>query len=193
VGCEEQPFVVYKDVICAYFKFFKAACSKRWIEGQEKQIRLPDVKLEHFQGYLAWLCSGNYQAQASKGDPDDVIDAALDAAVELYLLGDVLDDIRLRNTVMNVLVCNDWVRVPSRDTLHNVWKRTPPSSPLRKMVVERLVMRSDRVFLAKIVGVYPPELVQEVAVLAVTRIGISKEESFTSKLESFLEPVPGGG
>jgi len=78
VGPEEQPFVVYKDLICASSKFFKAACSKRWTEGQEKLIRLPEVEPKNFQGYVAWLCSGKYQPKASEGDGDDVIDEALD-------------------------------------------------------------------------------------------------------------------
>jgi hypothetical protein len=193
VGCEEQPFVVYKDVICASSKFFEAACSKRWIEGQKKQVRLPEVEPEHFQSYLAWLCSGKHPPPASKSDPHDVIDAELDVAVELYLLGDILDDIRFRNKMMESLVCNDRGRVPHTDTLRKVWKRTPPASPLRKMYVENFVMRLGRDTFDRLIGYYPPELVQEVAMLCLKRLGISKEASFKEKLASFQEPVSGAG
>lgn len=94
--------MVYKDVICASSKFFKAACSQRWVEGREKKVRLPDVEPKIFQSYVAWLYSGTYQMQACKDDPKEVVWSALNTAVELYLLGDVLDDICFRNKMMEI-------------------------------------------------------------------------------------------
>jgi hypothetical protein len=68
VGEKKQLFTVYKDIICASSKFFKAACSERWVEGKEKKVLLPEVEPKFFQSYVAWLYSGNYQLQASKDD-----------------------------------------------------------------------------------------------------------------------------
>jgi hypothetical protein len=51
-GEEEQQFTVHKDSICAKSKFFKAACSERWIEGKQKVVKLPDVTARDFQTYV---------------------------------------------------------------------------------------------------------------------------------------------
>lgn len=83
VGDKKQLFTVYKDVICASSKFFKAACSERWIEGKEKKISLPEVEPALFRSYVAWLYSGNYQLGVSKDDTVDAQDSALDTGVEL--------------------------------------------------------------------------------------------------------------
>jgi hypothetical protein len=118
-----------------------------------------------------------------------VIDSALDAAVELYLLGDVLDDICFRNKMMEVHVCHDLARVPSTSTLRKVWKRTPPSSRFRKMYVERFVLRIDRELFAKYLSSHPAELVQDVALLSLKRLATKNLDVFIAELDNFLEPV----
>ncbi|OQN96526.1 hypothetical protein B0A48_17100 [Cryoendolithus antarcticus] len=42
VGKEDttRTFIVHQDLICAKSKIFKAACSTRWPEGQEKTVKL---------------------------------------------------------------------------------------------------------------------------------------------------------
>jgi len=62
VDSEEKHFSVHQDAICDKSKFSKAACSKHWIEGQEKLIRLPEVKPEVFQRYSNWIYSGTILA-----------------------------------------------------------------------------------------------------------------------------------
>lgn len=55
IGSEERRFVVHKDVICSSSKFFKAACSANWKEGQEGIVRLPTAKPPVFEMYMDWL------------------------------------------------------------------------------------------------------------------------------------------
>lgn len=73
--------------------------------------------------------------------------------------------------------------------MRTLWKRTPPGSVLRKMYVENFITRLGRETFARLIGKYPRELVQEVAVGSLTRLETSKEEFFQSKLESFQELV----
>jgi hypothetical protein len=193
VGSEEELFMIHKDVVCASSKFFKAACSQRWIEGKEKKVTLPEMEPKVFQDYVAWLYSRAYQLQASKGDADPEVHDALQAAIELYLLGDVLDDIRLRNKIVQVLVTDDLELVPGSRTLHQLWARTTPASLLRKMYVVIFTRRVDREEFAKIVASYPAELVQEIAVAALKQTERINAECFISKLAIFLEPVPEDG
>jgi hypothetical protein len=190
VGSQDDLFVVYKDVICVSSKFFKAACSQRWVGGKEKKVRLPEVEPKIFQSYVAWLYSGDYQMQACREDAEKVKHSALDAAIELYLLGDILDDICFRNKMMDVLVCHDLKRVPSTNTLRELWKRTPPTSPLRKMYIDRFILRVNREGFAQNLKGYPQELVQEIALSSLKRLETKTLKAFTAELVSFLEPVP---
>jgi hypothetical protein len=177
-------------VICASSKFFKAACSERWIERKTKKVSLPEVEPEVFQSYVAWLYSGHHHMEASKDDPVDLKDVALGKAVELYLLGDVLDDIRFRNKMMEIQTCQqDLNRLPNVPTMNKLWRRTTHTSPLRKMYTEMIIMR----FLAENVGSYSPELARDILVASLKQIETSTVKPFTSKLATFLEPVPEDG
>jgi hypothetical protein len=60
---------------------------------------------------------------------------------------------------------------------------------MRKMYVERLIMRADRKVVTALVKEYPTELIQQVVVESLLRIGVSTPEMFDAKVESFLEPV----
>ena len=144
MGPTEQLFVVHRDLICASSKFFKAACSTRWIEGQESKVRLYDVKPKFFQSYVAWLLSGHCQLRASEDDIRSVIEGTLDEALELYLLGDVLKDTRFRNKMMEIMVTTDVARLPTVDTLCKFWNRTPSNSMLRKMYVGRFMFEVNK-------------------------------------------------
>lgn len=119
-------------MICASSKFFKAACLERWVQGKEPpKIFLLEVEPKVFQSYVEWLYSGNYQLQASEGDPMDVVHSALDAAINLYLVGDFLDDVYFRNHIMEALVIHRLGYLPNVKMLHILWARTTPAS-LRK-------------------------------------------------------------
>lgn len=118
---ETQEFTVHRHLVCANSKFFKAACSKLWAEGKEKVVRLPEVKLDAFQAYLVWVYTGKvvFNRQAPRHQLRDTID--------LYLLGDVLDDLLLRNTAMRTLVIHIpvWNVIPSVRLVNHIWASTP--------------------------------------------------------------------
>lgn len=190
MGSHKELFVVYKDVICASSKFFKAACSERWVQGKESKFFLLEVEPKTFQSYVEWLYSGNYQLPACKGDPMDVVLSALDAAINLYLVGDFLDDVHLRNHIMEALFIHRLGYLPHVKMLKNLWARTTPASLLRKIFVEKIVVCGSRETFAMNISKYPAELVQEVALSSLTRLGTKDAATSSSKLESFLEPVP---
>ena len=136
--------MVYEDVICASSKFFKAACSVRWVEGKEKKVSLPEVEPELFQSYVAWLYSGEYKLQAPKDDSEDAYYVYWDESINLYLLGDVLDDVRFRNKTMEAIVFGRPKYLPAANLMCTLWERTPSTSIVRKMFVETAIMRLDR-------------------------------------------------
>lgn len=86
--------MVHQSKICEKSKFFSAACSRRWKEGQEKLVRLPEVKIEVFQEYWEWVYSAERCTEESELDAKNAEYLLL---IDLYLLADLLDDTRLRN------------------------------------------------------------------------------------------------
>ena len=192
VGRSEQLFIVHRELICAKSKFFKAACSKRWLEGKEKQVKLPDVDPPVFQSYLSWVYSTTLNIAAlTDQDTDKTVSEnsrVVAKYVELYLLGDVLDDVRLRNKVLQTLVL-DTETMPRLETVQRVWKKTPHNSPIRRMIVECAAWRVNRPYLQSKLTEYPEDFVQRVAAILLCEVPIKSQTLFTARLPAYLEPV----
>jgi hypothetical protein len=108
IGPEEQIFIIHTDIVCAKSRFLKAACSDRWKEGQEECVRLPDVKPETCQCYVDWVYGGIFVAEGPG-------DSAVNMSARLYVLGDTLDDVKLRITALKALTsyaCVDHIPYP---------------------------------------------------------------------------------
>lgn len=171
VGREEQQFILYQDVVCAKSKFFRAACSKKWREGQEKIVRLPEVQPDVFKAYCGWLYSGRCPEPLCTEDSDTAQQASeINRLIDLHLLGETLDDIQLRNRSITVLFqsMRNQNLVAHHSHVKLVWESTLPHSQLRKMLVHVIVSRLDDKIFAKSVTQYPPEFVQDIAVTFMT-------------------------
>lgn len=196
VGPDEQLFLIHEDLICAKSNFFAAACSdsKRWVEGKEKQVRLPEVNPSVFQSYLSWVYSTSLnitELTTDQIDQDQLPDTRnrnVAKHLELYFLGDVLDDVRLRNKVMQILVL-DTDNAPCLQTIARVWEKTPEDSPVRRMIVDRAVLRTKRENLIANMTRYPANFVQHVAVKLLQEVSTKEKEVFQAKLPSYLVPV----
>src|ERR1700712_2937492 len=78
VGSNEQLFLVHKDVLCARSKFFRAACSERWMRGRGKKVTLPDVDPSVLQSYPGWVYSGHLDVSSTSSEAIDAGDKAAD-------------------------------------------------------------------------------------------------------------------
>lgn len=164
-------------------KFFKAACSETWKEGQERIVRLPDVAPRTFQRYIDWI----YGSLLVVGEGSGVAD--ISAMVNLYLLGDVSDDVKLRNRTMKAL--NDYAYFDKTSTsvelTQKIWDRTTPNSLLRKWIIDEMIMRHSRAqFEAKVAG-YPVDFVQQIALKLMQQTPTVKRDIFGAKLTEYLE------
>lgn len=92
--------------------------------------------------YINWTYTHNLK-------PEDVPDCgtaehpSTRGIVNLYLLGDVLDDVKFRNETMRILNSHsDRVnRIPSHQTITRIWENTPENSLLTKWTVASAVSR----------------------------------------------------
>lgn len=120
----------------------------------------------------------------------------VDVLLDLYLLGDSVDDIRLRNKMMEMLVGLRIVTSSGRafalasvPQIKHIYERTPVNSPLRRMLIDKHVARLKCCSLAKYVAEYPAEFVQDMAVAYSKVVKRTPLEDFKAKLPSYLEPT----
>jgi hypothetical protein len=176
-------------VICAKSKFFHAACSERWKdskEGQEKVVHLPEVEPETFQRYIDWTYR-DALTYCDTLDTENEIRAAM--VIRLYLLGDLLDDAKLRNKTMKALMRHVTIDLlhPSAITATVIWEKTTTGSLLRKLVVDSTVMILESRAFEEHIEEWPAGLVQQVAVRLKHQTSNMKPEELQAKLEEYLE------
>ena len=117
----------------------------------------------------------------------------LRATIDLYLLGDVLDDLLLRNTAMRSLVIHIpvWNVVPSVRLVNHIWTSTPTGSPLRQVILDTIVKRVGRASLGHCVTVdHPAEFLHDLAVVSLKQVPNVSAEKFISGMNGYLEAEP---
>jgi hypothetical protein len=171
----EHRFTVHKDMICVKSKFFKAACSELWTSGREKIVRPPAGTPEGFQVYVEWVYTSQVNIQAEDINEEQA------KLMDIYILGDVIDDYQLRNATMKRLMANTrngWKCVNSRQ-LHKVYAATTTGSPLRQFIVNWFVLSVDRDDIKLSIAAEPAEFAQELAVAAIEQIApVEGKEAF---------------
>lgn len=192
VGQKEQPFTVHKDLMCAKSKFFAAACSERWMDGKSKVVRLPESEAQVFQIYMAWLFTGNAAVEGIKNTitEDEFSDAnEQHTLIELYLLAQYLDDIKLRNQRVSVLIKRSlvWKTMPYLTDLKVVWDSTTPGCLLRKMFVDKAVSALSRNHTVEGMTAYPAGLIVELAVALMQRIPTIGKDAFSLTSAKYME------
>jgi hypothetical protein len=144
VGAEPKQvdFSVHENLIRSSSRFFDAALNHDWKETQERIIRLPDCNVHAFRIYVQWLYTNQLftklqfnQTSAKDGQREWA------NLVKAYLLGDYLQDIKFKDTIMDAMV--DWGHEADRECINapphssvEIYQQTSNTSPLRKLVVD---------------------------------------------------------
>lgn len=92
-----------------------------------------------FEGYINWAYSDTLVAEST-------VSRNIDMMIDLYLLGDKLDDIKLRNKTLKALHSYATIdkTLPGAQNIGIIWEGTPSSSPLRRWALDSLVARRSR-------------------------------------------------
>jgi hypothetical protein len=152
VGPSEVEFTVHKDVVSGRSKYLEVACSQRWTEGRDNVVRLINTHPSTFQMYMdAMYNTLSYD-----------IDASSRPLIKLYLLGDFLDDVKLRNKAMALLMTLK--RCPSCPSIKLIWANTTVGSLLRDWAMDMVRSKLGAGHFANSVKEYPAEFVQQIAV-----------------------------
>lgn len=160
-------------------------------EKNERVVRLPEIRSNLFQMYTFWAYSGNVVIN-EKNYCFAV--SQLKLLLHAWRLGDVLGDAQFRNQVMRTCVekLPTFDVVPNIDIFTHVWKKTTPSSPLRKMLVDVIVARFERTSFIKRVKDYPREVLEVVAVSLMLHQDPIAWNTFADRVSEYLEPEAGG-
>jgi hypothetical protein len=162
VGPSEEAFLVHQQIISLKSQFFKAACRKEWKEGAEKLVRLPEVEPGLFRSYLNWVYTGDLAVDVSAADAKESVSELKNRGfVKLYVLGDTLDDLPLRNSTMRILVNSNYQLGPRSITW--AFENTPPASLMRKQLVRVAATRWNRENYIKHEELYPIDFVRSLA------------------------------
>lgn len=172
-------FIVHEDMVCAKSKFFRAACSNNWKEGQEKLMQLPSIEPSTFQAYTEWVYSNSLLN----------VNQSTKSLVKLYLVADYLDDVRLRNKSMEALIAFFKRRdtMPSATSIQLIWENTTPSSRLRAWIVDVTAKYCNRESFAHCSDLLPSDFVLQIALKLMPEGPIRRDPTFLAKATEYLE------
>jgi hypothetical protein len=124
VGKHSEEFIVHRDRICKASPYFKAACSKEWLEGQTGIVRLPEMSGKYFGHYVDSVYSDRVNLEDLK---QELIERATEprhteetrkaklswtlvhlahAYCKVWVIADYLEDSACRNACMQMLLIN---------------------------------------------------------------------------------------
>jgi hypothetical protein len=174
--------MVNKDKLSVRSKFFKAAIAKKWKEGEEEVVRLPEVEPDIFQMYADW-------AYSNVVTPAYPLRAETRSLVKLFLLGDFLDDIRLRIKTMELLVASVKTvnTFPSVDSIALIWNNTTAESLLRTWMLDIVAKYSDQAAFARWTDKLPAGFVLQVALKFLPEQRCDIDPSFMTNASKYLE------
>ncbi|KAI9794682.1 MAG: hypothetical protein M1833_007398 [Piccolia ochrophora] len=136
VGSEEdeQEYTMHKSLICAHSDFFRAACMGSFKESVGGVVCLPDGNPAAFERFLVWLYDGRIPSISISWSDDD----AWSHMICLYILGDQLQVRSFQNAVLGTLGPSVIHRTASIGHVNKAFEKTPPRSPLRKIIIEKI-------------------------------------------------------
>lgn len=135
-----------------------------------------------FERYIDWAYTEVLAAEGTVGE-------GICAMVKLYLLADVLDDIKLRNKTLMAL--SSYASIdqthPGAALIGYLWDRTASNSPLRRWVVDATILKLDHAVFERTITQFPAEFVQQVALKLLQQTPVATTEAFNAKLREHIE------
>lgn len=172
---DSRQFFVREDTICARSGLFRAMVSS-FSRGEEKVVRLPTISSDEFRMYIRWLKTKRVSLKTwfdRTGRNLNITEQEeLQAYMDIYVLAESFDDLKLRRFVMKVFIknCPDLSTIPGSEWCTLIWKQTSQGSVLRAFLVEwtffRYAWLAKSEQFAREALSYPEEFREEFAKLA---------------------------
>lgn len=189
-----EQFHVYKDLICARSKFFKSACSEAQEKRTHRRIRLTQTRPAVFKRYIIWIYSNDIDVTRSPSTKEGYyVDQC--SLIDLYRLGNVLDDLELRKRILRLLVTREEQhKTLSSNECYSIAFCYPKlrGSPLRNLMIDMWIQRADKSLSAvEILGMHH-EFRNQLLIAFVQRIGSDpSSQAFQGRVEDYIEAETG--
>ena len=141
VGETRALFLVHQDLLSSVSPYFEAALTTGFKEATARTVSLPEDDIESFERFVQWLYSGVYALSVFK--TREMADKRYLQLAELYILADKFQVPKLKNDIIDKVNTTHKAYLPPLSAISHVYKNTPTSSPLRKMLVATYVWSID--------------------------------------------------
>ncbi|KAL3422075.1 hypothetical protein PVAG01_06231 [Phlyctema vagabunda] len=139
VGTELKDFSIHKDIICHYSPFFKAAFTSDFQEGKSSIMKLPEQRTEVFEIFYQWIY---YQTLESLSDNNKLLEKRAFTLIRLYIFAEMAQIPTLMNQAIDrVYEILEMVNKTPCSMVPYIWAETPPNSPLRRFIRDRVIWR----------------------------------------------------
>ena len=131
-GEERHEIAVHQATLIKSSKFFAKAIKPEWKDLRgEPSIDLTHIDLYTFQIYIHWLYFGTLPIDGKGRD-------AHPALGKVYVLGEELMDIALKNDVLDTIIATATEAncYPNGKVIAAIYDGTPSSSPARRLMVD---------------------------------------------------------
>jgi len=150
VGLQELQYHVHRDRFAARSAFFGIAAKPDWKEGRERRIPLPDDVPEVVDLYIQWVYTRSIFSR-TRSDEDENTSGELDLLIDGFVFGEKIQDRQFQDASVDSLIAllstpdkktRPWS--PSTSHADRAYRGTPEGSPLRKLMVDQLLLHGQR-------------------------------------------------
>ncbi|KAK3619784.1 hypothetical protein LTR56_023798 [Elasticomyces elasticus] len=142
-GTSMKSFEVYEELLIRHSEFFRAAVSKKWREGQERAVSLPEDKPGHFEIFFNFLNGGQiFSSKEGDHDPEQNTDLEWSRLIWCWILGQKLLSVTFKDAILDAIVAKmqDQGRY-SKALYMQPFDYSTPSQSLRKLLSDIVVYK----------------------------------------------------
>ena len=124
---------MHKGLLCSVSPYFRAALESDFKEAQEQVIELTEDDSQTMEYFQFWLYT-----QSILDKEETVSNISWHFLIELYVLGEIRLIATLQNQVIDLMIRKTIKdnQVPTLKTMYDIFDKTCPGSPLRKLIVD---------------------------------------------------------
>lgn len=144
VGPEKQKMVVHDPQITAHSEFCAAALNKEWVEGQTREIKLPEEEPEVISCYIEHAYFNKLPTDIyTTTSPGEDKEEGYKLLAQIYVVAERLLGFDCRNHILQEflrltnLLCTTGHRWnPTCVPINIIYQGTTPGSPARRLLVD---------------------------------------------------------
>lgn len=205
VGGSEKRFVCHANLLTAQSPFFEAALSGRWLESEEKLVRLPEQAPTAFSIYLNWRYTGAVDLSDGEDNagtyttPEGAIKEnqgpRFSRLVRCSVLADMLQDHAFSNALIDSYF--DLVEItyqfPSSTAVNLAFQLLAEGSWVRRLFIRQLAFDANAYELSQRINEHDFQVVSAIAVLSIMERGVPmKDKRIRAKRQSmYHNPAEG--